>query len=281
LLSCAASVATLLKMRKGPDPEKPKKPSTAFLLFLADFRKQNKNQKLVPKEVVKKGAEEWKSAAKSKYEKEAEKLKVDYEKEMKKYLESGRAEMWKRDPNKPKRPLNGFIQFMQDENMTPSAESKKAWAALDAKKKEAYEKSFQEELAKYNKALETYAASGSEEKWKEKVGLKYIEDAIEKKAEKAKALKEKEKAKKEKKKEKEKALKEKEKAKALKEKEKENATAKALKKKEKAKALKEKEKLKAMKEKEKAKPQKEKEMLKAKNLKLKQAAKAKKTKVTA
>jgi len=292
----------LIKLRKGRDPTRPKMPASAWILFTKDFRKKNPKLK-PPTEIMKKAAAEWKSMAakeKGKYEKEAEKLNSVYKKEIEKYVDSGKQALWKRDPNKPKRPLSGALQYMLKSGMTPGPVFKKAWATLAAKKKAAYVKQAEADASVYRKAMVEYEASGSEEKWKKQVGLKDIEDKIEAKAmkekEKAKALKEKEKAKAMKEKEKVAALKEKAKAKAMKEKEKakalkEKEKAKAMKEKEKVAALKEKAKAKAMKEKEKAKAlkekelkakanakakaQKEKEMLKVKNLKLKKAAKPK------
>jgi len=257
-MACAAVAAVVLKKRPK-DPAQPRRPPNAFILFCADFRK--KNGKLSVTEAAKGAGDQWnKMAAKDKatYEKAAEKPTDAYRKDMKKYQESGKAELWKRDPNRPKRPISAPFAYMIDAKIA-ALELKKAWAALAAPKKATYRKQSETKMAKYLKDMKKYKASGSEDKWKKQVGIKAIEDKLNapKEKEQAKALKEKEKAK---------AMKEKEKAKALKEKER----AKAMAMQKKLKALKEKEKLKALKEK-----------LKAKNMKLKQAEKMKKEKAKA
>jgi len=259
-MACAAVAAVVLKKR-GRDPERPRRPTSAFFLFSADFRK--KNGKLSVTEVAKGAGGQWKKMTakdKATYEKAAEKPAGAYRKDMKKYQESGKAELWKRDPNRPKRPLSAPFAYMIDAKIA-ALELKKAWAALAAPKKATYQEQYETKMATYVKDMKKYKASGSEDKWKKQVGIKAIEDKLN-------APKEKEQAK---------ALKEKEKAKAIKEK----VKAKAMKEKEKLKALKEKEKLKALKEKEKLKALKEKEKLKAKNMKLKQSEKMKKEKAKA
>jgi len=275
-MACAAVAAVVLKKRPR-DPARPRRPQTAFLLFSADFRKNN--GKLSVTEAAKGAGEQWKKMAakdKAKYEKAAEKPMDAYRKDMEKYQASGKAEFWKRDPNKPKKPIGAPLAYMIDAKITASG-LKKAWAALAAPKKATYQKQFETKMATYYKDMKKYRDSGSEDKWKKEVGIKAIEDKLNaaKDKEKEKALKAKERARLLKLKQKAKAMKEKEKAKALKEKEK----AKAMKEKEKAKAMKEKEKAKALKEKAKAMAMKEK--LKAKNMKLKQAEKVKKEKAKA
>ncbi|KAM7526473.1 hypothetical protein LguiA_016375 [Lonicera macranthoides] len=73
------------------DPNKPKRPPSAFFVFLEEFRKsfkkENPNVKAVSA-VGKAGGEKWKSmsaAEKAPYEAKAAKRKVDYEKLMKAY----------------------------------------------------------------------------------------------------------------------------------------------------------------------------------------------------
>jgi len=253
-MACAAVAAVVLKKRPK-DPARPRRPPSAFLLFAPDFRK--KNGKLSVTEAAKGAGEQWKNMAaedKAKYEKAAEEHMDAYRKDMKKYQESGKAEFWKRDPNKPKRPLSAPFAYGIDAKITASG-LKQAWAALAAPKKAIYQKQYETKKATYLEDMKKYMASGSEDKWKKQVGIKAIEDKLNEKAAKEKAR----------------LLKAKEKAKALKEK------AKAMKEKEKAKAMKEREKAKALKEKEKAKALKE----KAKALKLKQAEKVKKEKAKA
>uniref|UniRef100_A0A1J3CB75 High mobility group B protein 3 n=1 Tax=Noccaea caerulescens TaxID=107243 RepID=A0A1J3CB75_NOCCA len=80
------------------DPNKPKKPASAFFVFMEDFRqtykKEHPNNKSVAA-VGKAGGEKWKSLSvseKAPYAEKAEKRKVEYEKNMKAYnkkLEEG------------------------------------------------------------------------------------------------------------------------------------------------------------------------------------------------
>ncbi|CAN8292207.1 unnamed protein product [Cochlearia groenlandica] len=80
------------------DPNKPKRPSSAFFVFMEDFRetfkKENPNNKSVAT-VGKAAGDKWKSLSdseKAPYVAKAEKRKVDYEKNMKAYnkkLEEG------------------------------------------------------------------------------------------------------------------------------------------------------------------------------------------------
>ncbi|XVE97075.1 hypothetical protein REPUB_Repub02eG0279500 [Reevesia pubescens] len=77
--------------RAKKDPNKPKRPSSTFFVFLEEFRttfkKENPNVKAVSA-VGKAAGEKWKSMSeeeKGPYEAKAEKRKADYEKQMKIY----------------------------------------------------------------------------------------------------------------------------------------------------------------------------------------------------
>ncbi|KAJ4889569.1 High mobility group B protein 3 [Raphanus sativus] len=82
----------------GKDPNKPKRPASAFFVFMEDFRqtykKEHPNNKSVAA-VGKAGGEKWKSLSdseKAPYVAKADKRKVEYEKTMKAYnkkLEEG------------------------------------------------------------------------------------------------------------------------------------------------------------------------------------------------
>jgi len=188
-MACAAVAAVVLKKRPK-DPAQPRRPPNAFILFCADFRK--KNGKLSVTEAAKGAGVQWnKMTAKDKatYEKAAEKPAGAYRKDMKKYQESGKAEFWKRDPKKPKKPLGAQLAYMMDAKIAAS-ELKKAWAALAAPKKATYQKQFETKMATYLKDMKKYMASGSEDKWKQQVGIKAIEDELNaaKEKEKAKAM---------------------------------------------------------------------------------------------
>ncbi|KAF3448903.1 hypothetical protein FNV43_RR10303 [Rhamnella rubrinervis] len=90
-----ADKSSLRDTKKGKgadkDPNKPKRPSSAFFVFLEEFRKEfkkeNPNVKAVSA-VGKAGGSKWKSmssAEKAPYEAKAAKRKADYEKQMKAY----------------------------------------------------------------------------------------------------------------------------------------------------------------------------------------------------
>eukprot|EP00252_Welwitschia_mirabilis_P026648 TRINITY_DN87_c0_g1_i2.p1 TRINITY_DN87_c0_g1~~TRINITY_DN87_c0_g1_i2.p1 ORF type:complete len:145 (+),score=47.39 TRINITY_DN87_c0_g1_i2:165-599(+) len=79
------------KARKEKDPNKPKRPPSAFFVFMEEFRKQfkekNPNNKSVAA-VGKAGGDKWKSmseAEKAPYIQKASKRKTDYEKSMAAY----------------------------------------------------------------------------------------------------------------------------------------------------------------------------------------------------
>jgi len=74
---------------KTKNAKKPKRPMSAFLHFMADFRKKHENKYSIT-EMVSKGGVAWKeldSKEKKKYESMAEKAKKDYEVKMKEWAE--------------------------------------------------------------------------------------------------------------------------------------------------------------------------------------------------
>lgn len=216
------------------DPECPKRPTSSWVRFLADFRASVDKETVKPKDVMTLGAAKWKAMAvneKKPYEEQAAAEKKAYEEAATVYIESGKKAAWNRDPAKPKLPLSGYMRFAAkfrakhtDLKMTEQAvKSAEAWKILAAADREPYEAAYKAEKTAYDEAIKTYNASGQEQAWKEKVGITANET---KTAEKKKSTKDKEKAAKELAKQKETAKKEKEKekakAKAAKEKEKEN-----------------------------------------------------------
>merc|ERR1712113_462085 len=95
-------------------------------------------------------------------------------------------EAWKRDPEKPKRPMNGFFLFAQEfrkkePNLKVTEATKKAgdqWKNFTPIQKKPYEDQWEAKMTQYKKDLQKYKDSGKEAQWKKKVGL----DAIEKSA---------------------------------------------------------------------------------------------------
>merc|ERR1719297_202369 len=78
------------------DPEKPKKPLSAFFLFLSEYR--TKNASLKPTEAPKLAAAIWKdmsSQQKQPYEKQYTDEKNKYDEAMKIYKASGKEDAWR------------------------------------------------------------------------------------------------------------------------------------------------------------------------------------------
>ncbi|XP_022762442.1 high mobility group B protein 7-like [Durio zibethinus] len=84
--STESSPRKLKKLKKGKDPNAPKRPPTAFFLFMDDFRKSYKEANPDAKGVTgvaKEGGEKWKSMSeeeKKPYIDKAAELKAEYEK---------------------------------------------------------------------------------------------------------------------------------------------------------------------------------------------------------
>jgi len=251
------------------DPERPKKPASPWIRYLAEFRQQRKD--LHHKDVMKVAAGEWKTmqdSKKTQWTQPYETEKANYEKAFKEYAESGKLEAWKRDPAKPKRPLTPFLEFTGEFRQKNAAlkvteatkQASSAWKLLTPDQKAPYEKRFEEATKKYKVEMEEYKSSGKEAAWKEKKGLTAKEELKQKELEKKQKARELKAAKKAK------EAAQKAKAKELKAKKKEAEAAKKAKKK----------------EMEAAKKAKKAEMAKAKKLKAQEAkaAKAAKAKVS-
>ncbi|CAI9777684.1 unnamed protein product [Fraxinus pennsylvanica] len=87
----AAASKSTKKGKPAKDPNKPKRPASAFFVFMEEFRKTYKEKHPNNKSVAavgKAGGDKWKSlsaAEKAPYVAKAEKRKVDYEKEVRAY----------------------------------------------------------------------------------------------------------------------------------------------------------------------------------------------------
>ncbi|CAI9758065.1 unnamed protein product [Fraxinus pennsylvanica] len=87
----AAGKKAAPKGKPAKDPNKPKRPASAFFVFMEDFRKQYKEKHPNNKSVAvvgKAGGDKWKSmseAEKAPYVSKAEKRKVEYEKTLQDY----------------------------------------------------------------------------------------------------------------------------------------------------------------------------------------------------
>lgn len=84
----------------GKDPNKPKRPQTAYFFFLADFRKEMANKTLPDgKKIPTLAGERWKimtPEVKNTYEKMVEKDKIRYEKAMEEYRKEVTFKQFKR-----------------------------------------------------------------------------------------------------------------------------------------------------------------------------------------
>ncbi|BFZ10708.1 hypothetical protein BsWGS_13747 [Bradybaena similaris] len=79
---------------KSVDPNKPKRPPTAYFVFLADFRIKNANKGIEHKEILKMAGEEWRSLSnedKKPFEKKALEESKKYESAMTEYRRTGGA----------------------------------------------------------------------------------------------------------------------------------------------------------------------------------------------
>lgn len=177
----ASSLKPVLK-----DPDCPKRPTSSWINYLADFRAaQNKDVKA--KEVLKLASAKWKAlpaVEKKPYEEKAEAAKKAYHEATQKYIESGHKDAWHRDPERPKAPVSGYFRFLAqfranntDIKMTEQAKNgAQAWKALSEAEKAPFNEAAKKDKDKFDEAMKAYKASGKEEVWKEKVGIKAKED---------------------------------------------------------------------------------------------------------
>jgi len=194
----------LPKPKPRRDPDRPKRPTSAWLKFLADFRQQN--QGLQSKEVLTKAAQSWRGMSateKQPYNASAEQEKEAYKKKFDEYVSSGKRDAWAKPPGKPKAPPSAYLRFAtQFRSSNPGMsmlESTKAagkeWNSMSDAQKAPYQKEYEAAKSKYVTELESYKASGAEAAWKERVGIAVQEKKAEAFKLKAKAEAAKEKAK--------------------------------------------------------------------------------------
>lgn len=140
--------------KKEKDPDAPKQPLSAFLLFQSDKREEIKSKlleekqkqgvdKVAPSEVLSKLGESWKllsETEKKKYHDRHEELNKKYKEELKTYESSGKKALWdkkvvenkkdesdeesenekkgkkskKKDPNAPKKPMTAYFLYGKD-----------------------------------------------------------------------------------------------------------------------------------------------------------------------
>lgn len=176
------------------DPERPVRPTTPFFAYLQDYRKSSPPS-TNNKTLVKDAALKWKSldpSNKASYESAYEEKKKVYQRAFDEYRTSGKLDSWKRDPLKPKKPLTGFMRYVQEyrksdegKSYAKPTEMTKAAAAkykqLEASEKARYDQLYKQEKVGYDKAISEYKSSGKELAFKKKTGRLELEQKEEKK----------------------------------------------------------------------------------------------------
>ncbi|KAL3853380.1 hypothetical protein ACJMK2_016926 [Sinanodonta woodiana] len=167
----AAEVQKRRTTKKGKDPNKPKRSTSAYFYFLAHCREEaNKAGRSISKiaEFTKECSEKWKvmtETTKRPFEEKAATDKARYTREMASY--SGKS---KKDEGKPKRPQSAYFLFLADfrtkmkgKNIDHKEILKLAgeeWRKLTAEKKQPYENASQKEQKKYEAALSDWRKGG-------------------------------------------------------------------------------------------------------------------------
>jgi len=170
------SVGTPKKAAK--DPNAPKRPASAYILFVKDQREvllqEHPNAKQT--ELMKLAGAAWKeldASEKAKYEKMNAEDKIRYENEMANYTPpKGLSATGKRkkikDPNAPKRPSTPYFMFMNDnrqriKEMNPDCAvsdigkiAGKMWADLDDDKKMEYTNDYQTKMEEWRQRMDAY-----------------------------------------------------------------------------------------------------------------------------
>ncbi|XP_063972147.1 FACT complex subunit Ssrp1 [Diachasmimorpha longicaudata] len=109
--------------KKEREEGKPKRPATAFMLWLNNAREKIKqdNPGIAVTEIAKKGGEMWKTLeGKSEWEKKAQKLKEEYAEAMKKFEASGGGSKDKSSKEKPEKKKRETKKDSKKENLSPA-----------------------------------------------------------------------------------------------------------------------------------------------------------------
>lgn len=170
----AANASPTRKSAKAAkDPNKPKRATTAYFYFMADFREQCKKDGSVDvkkvAEVTKAASEKWKNltpSEKKPYDDKAAEDKRRYDKQMSSYVPpkgtSGKVGKKVVDPNKPKRPPSAYLLFLTDfraqnsgkmSNTDIVKKGAEAWAALTKTDKEKYDGQASSAKSKYEQQV--------------------------------------------------------------------------------------------------------------------------------
>ncbi|CAH0563315.1 unnamed protein product [Brassicogethes aeneus] len=187
-------------------PEKPKRPLTAYLRYLAEHRPvvTRENPDLKAKDIVRKCAEDWNKLHDSIKEKFAAEWKVEsesYDTKLLKYNESLTPDMRDalkkatkeqkskkerrklkklyREHNKPKRPLTAYALYLTDLCKQEGkhlrdifAEKKQAWSTLPQQEKDKYQDMYIKEKVRFEKELAAWEKKMREDGHEDLVGKK-------------------------------------------------------------------------------------------------------------
>jgi len=150
------------------DPNKPKRPTSAYFFFVAKQREELEKQGRKITRVA-----EWTKEVSLKWKALTEKERAPFDAKAqvdKERYDSQMLEYKGKDPNKPKRPQSSYFLWLADfreENKEKFPENKRLlqaagekWRELTPPDKEKYELMAKEEKRKYEIALREYAASG-------------------------------------------------------------------------------------------------------------------------
>lgn len=160
------------------DPERPKRPSSPWIRYLNHCRQQSPDMKGIMSDAAK----QWKAMSdgdKAPFVKPYEVDKAAYEKAFAAYKESGKLAAWKRDPEKPLKPLTAFMLYakevrQENPSLKLTEQTKLAgekWKAMTPPQKQPYEDKASASAKKYKEEMEKYKASGKADVWRDKVGL--------------------------------------------------------------------------------------------------------------
>lgn len=263
---------TSLKEASIRDPERPKRPLSSYLRFAREFRAKHSDAKDMRS--ISDGWKNLSEAEKQPFEK-AFKAEIEvYNTAFKAYKASGKRDDFRRDLERPKKPMTSFFTWARQQRKAPeiahlsmleqSAVLGPKWAAMPTEEKAALHAESQRLLEAYRAKLDIYKQSGLEEAWLERTGRLEIIRAAEAKKQAEADSKREERLRK--------------KARVLQHKERQRVLARGVLAREKAKAAaaKEKEKSKLRDEKMKAAKDKEKEVAKVASEKVRKAAAVKK-----
>lgn len=169
---------TSLKEASIRDPERPKRPLSSYLRFAREFRAKHSDAKDMRS--ISDGWKNLSEAEKQPFEK-AFKAEIEvYNTAFKAYKASGKRDDFRRDLERPKKPMTSFFTWARQQRKAPeiahlsmleqSAVLGPKWAAMPTEEKAALHAESQRLLEAYRAKLDIYKQSGLEEAWLERTG---------------------------------------------------------------------------------------------------------------